>query len=419
MDRELTPKQQTSEAIRQAETILILTGQHPSIDQAASTIALTAILRKFGKKVTAVVSDEIPAGARFLPTELVETKLGGLRDFIIKLDLRHAEVDKLKYTIEEGKLNVHVTPFSGGFDQKDVSFGYGDYQFDLILILGVASYSRIDRVYSANLDTLQSIPMINIDFHRTNEEYGAINLIEPNAASLNEILLALAESLQTGIVDGEIATTMLTGIMASTDRFTATHTTSKALTVAAQMVSLGADHQKVVKGLYKDRGSRNNQGKDQVKDFARREIREVQREETPVRQPQPESKPEPEDERPEPARKVPEVTSQNDLPAPVQPRKEQAEEQPVNPKAEEPAAPVAPAKPDEKLINKAHAPLENLLPPNHIEMTPLEELETMQTGFEEPEPLINATDEAPKPRPGLNPANRPLFAERLNDKSSE
>ena len=60
MEKELTSKQQTSEAIRQAETILIMTGQHPSIDQVASVTALTAILRKFGKKVTAVVSDEIP-----------------------------------------------------------------------------------------------------------------------------------------------------------------------------------------------------------------------------------------------------------------------------------------------------------------------------------------------------------------------
>lgn len=250
MEKELTPKQQTSESIRQAESILIVTGQNPTVDQVASVLALTSILKKFGKKVSAVISDDIPAAAKFLDTSQVERQLGGLRDFIMHVDLSRAEVDKLKYTIENGKLNVHVTPFSGAFKQQDVSYSYGDYQYDLVIVLGVASYSRIDRVYAQNEQLLEDIPMVNIDFHRINEQYGAINLIEPNAAGLGELLVALSESLQTGLIDTQIATTILTGIMASTDRFTATHTTSKAMTVAAQMMAMGADQKKVVQGLY-------------------------------------------------------------------------------------------------------------------------------------------------------------------------
>ena len=250
MDKELTPKQQTSESIRQAESILVITGQNPNVDQVASVLALSAILKKFGKKVSTVISDDIPASAKFLQTSKVERQLGGLRDFIMHVDLRSAEVDKIKYTIENSKLNVHVTPFSGSFKQQDVSYSYGDYQYDLIIVLGVASYSKIDRVYAQNERLLEDIPMVNIDFHRINEQYGAINLIEPNAAGLGELLVALSESLQTGLIDTEIATTILTGIMASTDRFTATHTTSKAMTVAAQMMAMGADQRKVVQGLY-------------------------------------------------------------------------------------------------------------------------------------------------------------------------
>jgi hypothetical protein len=256
MEKELTPKQQTSEAVRQAETVLIITGQHPSVDQVASTVALANILRKFGKKVNAVISDDIPAGAKFLPTNLIDRQMGGLRDFIIEVDLAKAEVDTLRYTIENGKLNVHIAPFAGGFTPNDVSFGHGDYHYDLVIVLGVASYSRIDKVYGQNVDMLSQTPLVNIDFHRSNEQYGAINLIEPNAAGLGEILVALSESLQTGLIDTPIATAVLTGIYAATDRFTASHTTSKALTVAAQMVSVGADQQQVVRGLYRDGGAK-------------------------------------------------------------------------------------------------------------------------------------------------------------------
>jgi hypothetical protein len=94
---DLTPKQQTSEAIRQAETVLILTGQRPSVDQVTAVIGLAAILRKFGKRVSPVISDNLPASVQVLETTGVERTLGGLRDFILKLDTRKAQVDSLRY----------------------------------------------------------------------------------------------------------------------------------------------------------------------------------------------------------------------------------------------------------------------------------------------------------------------------------
>src|SRR4051812_36866096 len=115
MQPELTPKQQTSEAIRQAETILILTGQHPTMDQAASTVALATILRKFGKKVTAIISDGLPNQASILPAGELDRSLAGQRDFILKVDLTKTEVDKLRYAVEGNKLNIYITPFKGGF----------------------------------------------------------------------------------------------------------------------------------------------------------------------------------------------------------------------------------------------------------------------------------------------------------------
>jgi hypothetical protein len=254
---DLTPKQQASEAIRQANNILIITGQHPSVDQVASTIALAAILRKYGKKVSAVISDSLPAQVNFLEPAKLDRTLSGLRDFVLKVDVRKAELDKLRYEVENDKLNIYITPFRGAFTPGDVTFDYGNYQYDIVITLGVPTRARLDRVFDLNQKVFAELPIINIDFHRSNENYGAVNLIEGNAASLCEILVALAESLQNGIIDEDIATALLTGLMASTDRFTATHTTSKSLTVAAQMMAAGARQQAVVKGLYKD--SRSNE----------------------------------------------------------------------------------------------------------------------------------------------------------------
>jgi nanoRNase/pAp phosphatase (c-di-AMP/oligoRNAs hydrolase) len=258
VNQDLTHKQQTSEAIRQAETILIITGQHPSIDQVASTMALAAVLRKFGKKVTALISDTLPQQVSFLETNELDRNLSGLRDFILKVDIKKAQVDKLRYEVQEDKLKIFVTPFKGTFAPSDVTYDYGSYRYDLVIVLGVPTRARIDRVYADNPALFENLPIVNLDFHRSNEQYGAINLIEPMASSLAEILVALAESLQNGIVDEQIATAMLTGLMASTDRFTASHTTAKSLTVAAQLMAAGAKQPNIVRALFRsERNDRN------------------------------------------------------------------------------------------------------------------------------------------------------------------
>lgn len=254
---DLTPKQQASEAIRQSEAILIVTGQRPNIDQVSSVVALTLILRKFGKKVTTLITDPIPGSANFIAQGIVDKSPTGLRDFVVKLDLAHAEVDKLKYTVEDGKLNITITPFKGGFSPQDVSFGHGELHYDLVIAMGVASRSKLDRLFEQQPNLLQSTPLLNLDFHRINENYGAINLVDTNAATLSEMLISLAESLQAGLLDEPIATAMLTGIIASTDRFSAPHTTAKSMTVAAQLMAAGAKQQQIIKSLYGG-GQRDN-----------------------------------------------------------------------------------------------------------------------------------------------------------------
>ena len=215
-------------------------------------MALAATLRKFGKKVTALISDSLPQQVSFLETSELDRNLSGLRDFILKVDVKKAQVDKLRYEVQDDKLNVFITPYKGSFAPSDVTFDYGSYRYDLVIVLGVPTRARIDRVYADNQALFANLPIVNLDFHRSNEQYGAINLIEPMASSLAEILVALAESLQNGIVDEQIATALLTGLMASTDRFTASHTTAKSLTVAAQLMAAGAKQPNIVRALFRD-----------------------------------------------------------------------------------------------------------------------------------------------------------------------
>lgn len=247
---ELTPKQQVSELIRQANTILLVTGREPNNDQLASLVALQAILAKLGKNVHAIVTDELPKIGVALDTTKVSRDLQGIRDFVVSLDLSNVEVDKLKYTIEDGKLNIIVTPHQGNFTAADASYSYGAYQLDLVIALGVPSLAKLDRLHEANPTIFDGIHLINLDYHRINESYGSVNLVDQSSASVAEILVSITESLGQGLIDAHIATAMLAGIMASTNRFSAPNTTPKAMTVAAQLMAAGAKQQEIVKALY-------------------------------------------------------------------------------------------------------------------------------------------------------------------------
>lgn len=126
--------------------------------------------------------------------------------------------------------------------------------------------------------------MLNIDYHRINEQHGAINLLETNSSTLSEMVLALGESVQGGLLDAQVATALLAGIMAATDRFTSANTTAKSMTVAAQMLAAGADQQKVTKEIFGER-ERKPRRDEQPKSAPKPEYKSVEKVEAPKPEP--------------------------------------------------------------------------------------------------------------------------------------
>lgn len=282
---EPTPKQLASEAVRQADSILITTGQFPNMDQTAAVLGLHLILKKLAKNSVAVISDSLPKACEFLPTAEILKDIPGSKpqpkkppastpatasvgpaDYTISVDLADTKDVSFRYDMQGDKLNIYLGIGEGSLDRDKLDFQVqargkspeptpeqapvsGGTSFDLIILLGAPTRARVDKILAR--PELAEVPIVAIDFHRSNENFAAINLIEPYSASLCEILVSLAESLQQGLIDAEIATVLLAGIISATDRFTATHTTSKALTVAAQMMAAGGKQQEVVKHLFR------------------------------------------------------------------------------------------------------------------------------------------------------------------------
>jgi len=253
---ELSAKQQTVEAVKSAEKILLLTHQNPDGDALGSILALFLILKKIGKDVTAVTPDPMPEAFQYLPSkEALNKTFSGTKDFIVTIDTSKTKVDKLGYKnlIEDNKLNIIITPVCGSFVSSDVTFNDGAFKYDLIIVLDSPDLERLGTIYDQHTEIFYETTVVNIDHHAGNDYFGKINWVDLTATSTAEILVALIESLgrDTPLIDVDVATALLTGIIVDTGSFQNANTTPKSFTVAAQLVAAGAKQQEIIKWVFK------------------------------------------------------------------------------------------------------------------------------------------------------------------------
>jgi bifunctional oligoribonuclease and PAP phosphatase NrnA len=178
------------QAITNAQSILIVTHVDPDGDAIGSLTAVGNGLAHLGKQVTMACDDNVPGRFRFLPL-----------------------TDKV---------------------QKGVSSAA---TFDLMIALDCGDESRMGRTF---VDLNQKPPLINIDHHVTNTNFGQINLVDAQATSTTEILYELFIAI--GIdVTADIALSLLTGLVTDTLGFRTVGVTPRTMKITSALMAAGAD----------------------------------------------------------------------------------------------------------------------------------------------------------------------------------
>ena len=243
-------KQQIVERIKSANNILVTVNKNPSVDELAAALGLTIMLNGLNKHATAVVSGDIPPAINFLePTKTFENTVDSLRDFIIALDKEKA--DHLRYKVDGDVVKIFITPYRTTITSDDLDFSQGDYNVEVVLALGVQDKDHLDAALSAHGRILHDATVATLSCGDTTSDLGSIDWSEPNSSSLSEMLVALSEALKGDkpLLDEQSATAFLTGIVAATDRFSNNRTSSKVMTMAAQLMAAGANQQLIAAKL--------------------------------------------------------------------------------------------------------------------------------------------------------------------------
>jgi phosphoesterase RecJ-like protein len=189
--------------VKKASNILVNCHRGPDSDSVGSALALSRVLKNLGKEVTIICPSDVPADLNFL---------------------------------------------SGADSIKRVNFTTFDFTaYDIFFVIDSSTYSMVTGLKDG---TKPSIDTIVIDHHVSNEKFGKINLVDVRITSTGELLYKVFEDWGV-VIDKEIAECLLTGIIGDTGSFQYQNVGEGTLRIAASLMALGADKDKIIYNIYR------------------------------------------------------------------------------------------------------------------------------------------------------------------------
>lgn len=240
--------QQIQSLVASARKVLILTHKNPPLDTMASSLALYLAFQKMGKEVTVAMEEPPLVGvANLVGVDKVQTSLPGKNLMLTYKPYNLGDFEKVT-CLENPQPNGQdsfgltviakegVTP-----DPKNFSFNFVGASADLIITVEILDPAEAGKLYDPTL--FSSTPLINIDNHDPNKDYGKFNLVEPDAASLSEIVTFFLRAVNAQL-DQDIAKNLYDGIIAATNNFQSPKVAAATFEASAICLRAGARGQK-------------------------------------------------------------------------------------------------------------------------------------------------------------------------------
>ena len=250
----LDPQQQFKNVIEGAKNVLIFTPQNAGGDAIGAAWASYFFLKQKNIEATVVIAKDNPALERFAflnkPEEIIES-LAGARDFVLAFNTKFNKITNVKTERVEDELRIFITPEKGSIDPRDFSFIPAKFKYDLVIAVGCPDKDSIGKIYEENPDIFYEVPVVNIDQHTENDQFGQINVVDIKASSTCEILAETLLKIEEKSVSEEIAQCLLAGLIDETNSFQNKNTTPRSLQISAALMTKGANQQKIIRYLYK------------------------------------------------------------------------------------------------------------------------------------------------------------------------
>ena len=186
-----------SERIAAGRSFIIASHVAPDGDAIGCSLAIYSVLKRLGKSVKVICEDGVPDNLAFLQGS----------DEVIRTADAPAEVGI------------------------------------------VVDSAGLDRIGGAGGVIAGCEEIINIDHHRSNSSFGTLNLVDTTAGATAEILYGLLKMLAAPLTRGE-AEALYSGMMTDTGCFRFPTTSARTLSVAAELLDLGAEPYRLASEIF-------------------------------------------------------------------------------------------------------------------------------------------------------------------------
>jgi nanoRNase/pAp phosphatase (c-di-AMP/oligoRNAs hydrolase) len=210
---------QIKELLQHSRTVLLVTKSAASRDGVAAALALAEAIRSFGRTVVLASPEELTEEQKTLSGADKFVNFVAPRSLVISLDYEPGSIDKIGYGPEGNRFNLRVTPAAGkSVSTENVHYAYSGVNYDLVFVLNSADLALLGNLYEAEKETWAQLPLVNIDHHPANTQYGKVNVLSQEVTSTCEIVYHLISAMKIPFPK-ESAELLLTGIKLATANF--------------------------------------------------------------------------------------------------------------------------------------------------------------------------------------------------------
>lgn len=247
MDPQQQQLKQLQDLFTNANDILLITREQPSIDGLSALLALYSIfsgqrnLQGKQKRVVAAVSGRQGTQYTLLPgSDKIVSELG-LRDLVIGVNgYVDNAIESVNWYVDRGRLNVvfksnPAVPMQ--FDLKNLDPFYAGANFDVVVVLDTATPADLGNAYRQDPGMYSELPVVNISTNAQNSRFGRVNIVDSSVPSVSELAFQLVQILRQPLT-ADAATLFLAGITDATQNFQNRGTQTDA--IVQQLQSHGA-----------------------------------------------------------------------------------------------------------------------------------------------------------------------------------
>ncbi|NKQ39176.1 MAG: hypothetical protein HF967_06885 [Methanosarcinales archaeon] len=241
--------------IQKTKDIFIIPSKIGEEESISNALALFYSLKKIGKNVNLLV-DKIPSKIKFL-TSLFQ------QEIVVSIDMNMKEISEMRYEKDIRQLKIYLSIKSGNINNQDISLIRHKLNVErkilrkevclnnqpiLLIAIGRSNPEEITLFYR-NRDIVfenHKSESINNNFEKY---FNKVSLDESNT-SLAEMLVKIIKMIGPEIIDKNIATCLLAGLILKTKNFHYSRISPQYFAFANSLIEKGADYKEIAQKLY-------------------------------------------------------------------------------------------------------------------------------------------------------------------------